>query len=70
MKLSPVRTDVVTSGKYDIVGLLDLYLDRLVDGSGPRRHCPRAALQRRCRAVAALTARRKVGQRQNGTYHG
>lgn len=33
MKISPVRTDVVTSGKFDIVGLLDIYLDRVVDGS-------------------------------------
>jgi dihydrofolate synthase / folylpolyglutamate synthase len=33
MKVSPVHTDVITAGKFDIARLLDLYLDRLVDGS-------------------------------------
>ena len=33
MKVSPVRTDAITSGSFDVVGLLDRYLDRFVDGS-------------------------------------
>ncbi len=33
MKLSPVRTDTITSGSFDIVGFLDRYLEHLSDVS-------------------------------------
>jgi dihydrofolate synthase / folylpolyglutamate synthase len=33
VKVSPVRTDVIKSGEFDVIGLLDRYLDHLVDGS-------------------------------------